>query len=153
MALDDDIRDMAQLPIFQGIEPEALRLMAFSAETKILRAGDVLFSRGDASDSGYLVVSGSFLIEQGEGAEGAARIISPHSLIGEMALVTATERPATIVAHEHSTVLKITRSVFHRVLKEYPRSAVRVRKALESRLVDFTSALATNQDLSDELKA
>ena len=58
MALDDDVRDLARLPLFQEIEPEALRLLAFSAETKILRLGDVLFRKGEPSDSGYFILSG-----------------------------------------------------------------------------------------------
>lgn len=141
MALEDDIRDMARLPIFQEIEPEALRLLAFSAETKILRKGDVLFRRGDPSDSGFLVLSGSFQIESPTKREGAEFVISAHCLIGEMALLTATERPATVTAREPSTVLKITRAVFQRVLKEHPKSAIRIRASLETRLARFTDEM------------
>jgi CRP-like cAMP-binding protein len=147
MALEDDIRDMAQLPIFQEIEPDALRLLAFSAETKILRKGDLLFRRGEVSDAGFLVLSGSFKIESPTKRDGAEFVIEPYSLIGEMALLTATERPATVTAREPSTVLRITRAVFHRVLKEHPKSAVRVRASIEARLARFTGGLASDQGL------
>ena len=147
MALEDDIRDMARLPIFQEMEPEALRLLAFSAETKILRKGDVLFRRGEISDSGFLVLSGSFVIDAPGKRDSADLLIAPYSLIGEMALLTATERPATVTAREPSTVLKMTRAVFHRVLKEHPKSAVRVRASLEARLSRFTGDLVSDQGL------
>jgi hypothetical protein len=147
MALEDDIRDMARLPIFQEMEPDALRLLAFSAETKILRKGDILFRRGEVSDSGFLVLSGSFHIDGPPKRDGAEFMIFPHSLIGEMALLTATERPATITAREPSTVLKVTRTTFHRVLKEHPKSAIRVRASLEARLSRFTGGLASDQGL------
>ena len=42
MALQDDIRGLASLAPFSDLEPEALRLVALSAETRILRAGDFL---------------------------------------------------------------------------------------------------------------
>ena len=102
MALEDDIRDMARLPIFKEIEPEALRLLAFSAETRILRRGDILFRRGDLSDSGFFVLSGSFVIEDAPQLDGADSIILPYALIGEMALLTGTERPITVTARDVS---------------------------------------------------
>jgi CRP-like cAMP-binding protein len=139
MALDDDVREMAQLPIFQELEPEALRLIAFSAETRILRMGDVLFTKGETSDGGFVVLSGSFEVESGSSL--GAQIVQAHSLIGEMALLTATERPATMVAREPSTVLVIRRSIFHRVLKEYPHSALRMRNSIESRLANFSAGI------------
>jgi CRP-like cAMP-binding protein len=147
MALEDDIRDMARLPIFQEMEPDALRLLAFSAETKILRKGDILFRRSEVSDSGFLVLSGSFQIDAPSHRDSTALVITPYSLIGEMALLTATERPATVTAREPSTVLKIPRTVFHRVLKEHPKSAIRVRASLEARLSRFTGGLASDQGL------
>lgn len=142
MALEEDIQNMARLPIFQEIEPDVLRLLAFSAETRILRKGDMLFRRGDLSDSGFFVLSGSFVIETTSDRDGAELVIKPHSLIGELALLTGTERPATVTAREPSTVLKISRGVFHRVLKEYPKSAISVRASLETRLARFTGGLA-----------
>jgi CRP-like cAMP-binding protein len=145
MALENDIRDMARLPIFQEIEQDALRLLAFSAETKILRKGDVLFHRGEESDSGFFVLSGSFQIEHQR--ESAEFVIHAYSLIGEMALLIGTERPATVIAREPSTVLKITRAVFHRVLQEHPKSAIRIRASLEGRLARFTGGLSTDTNL------
>lgn len=140
MALDDDVRDLARLPLFQEIEPEALRLLAFSAETKILRLGDVLFRKGEPSDAGYFVLSGSFQLED-PAREGSQKVIPAYTLIGEMALFTNTQRPATVIAREPSTVMKIGRHVFHRVLKEYPKTAVRIRVSLEARLVGLSDSL------------
>jgi len=141
MALDDDVRDLARVPLFQEIEPEALRLLAFSAETKILRLGDVLFRKGEPSDAGYFILSGSFQLED-PARPGMQKIIPSFTLIGEMALFTNTDRPATVIAREPSTVMKVGRHVFHRVLKEYPKSAIRIRAALEARLVGFSENLS-----------
>jgi CRP-like cAMP-binding protein len=130
MALMDDVRDLTRNPTLRDLEPEALRLIAFSAETRILRAGDILFRQGDISDGGYVVISGSIALE----SDGPVTIARAPMLLGDTALITETRRPATALAREPSSVLKISRSLFHRVLNEYPDSAVRLRRSLANRL-------------------
>ncbi len=130
MALGDHVRDLARNSTLGDLDPEALRLIAFSAETRMLRAGDVLFHRGDPSDGGYLVVSGALALQ----AEGTATIVRAPTLIGDAALLAATRRPATATACEPSSVLKIPRDLFRRVLNEYPDSAARLRRSMAERL-------------------
>ena len=68
MGLEDDIGKLARIPAFAVIEPEALRLIAFSAETRILRA-DVLFRRDEISNDGFVVLAGSIAMDaSGDGA-------------------------------------------------------------------------------------
>ena len=131
MALQDDVRTLASLPAFRDLDPEAVRLIAFSAETRILRAGDVLFRRGEASDGGYVVLSGLVGLEAAPGRETLVR--SP-ALLGEMALVAETLRPVTAVAREPASVLKGPRMLYRRILAEYPESAARVRAGAAARL-------------------
>jgi CRP-like cAMP-binding protein len=134
VALEDDIRRLARISIFRAMETDALRLIAFGAETKILRAGDILFRRGDKSDAGFILLRGSIALQENDDGSAASQIIEPDSLIGEVALVVETERPATAIARGPSTVLKISRTLFHRVLREYPQSAVRLRATMADEL-------------------
>ena len=131
MALQDDVRNLASLPAFRDLDPEAVRLIAFSAETRILRTGDVLFRRGDASDGGFVVLSGAIGVEDATGRE---TLVQSPALLGEMALVAETLRPATAVAREPTSVLKVPRVLYRRILAEYPDSAARVRAAVAARL-------------------
>jgi CRP-like cAMP-binding protein len=143
MGLEDDIGKLARVPAFAEIEPEALRLIAFSAETRILRAGDVLFRRDEISNDGFVVLAGSIAMDaSGDGAV-TARIVRPPALIGDLALLTQTRRPATAIAREPSTVLRISRLLFRRVLNEFPDSAERLRQSLGARLLQFTGELAS----------
>ncbi len=143
MALEDDISKLALIPTFAPLEQDALRLIAFSAETKILRAGDVLFRRDEPSNGGFVVLSGSIALDATESGAGTARIVRAPALIGEAALLTQTTRPATAIAREPANLLRISRQLFHRVLGEYPRSADALRQALGARLRHFTSELGT----------
>ena len=145
MGLEDDIGKLARIPAFAVIELEALRLIAFSAETRILRAGDVLFRRDEISNDGFAVLAGSIAMDaSGDGAV-TARIVRPPGLIGDLALLTQTRRPATAIAREPSTVLRISRQLFHRVLREFPDSAERLRQSLSARLLQFTGELSAVQ--------
>ena len=141
MALEDDVVALASHPTLAALEPGALRLLAFSAETRILRAGDVLFRRDDPSDGGFFILSGAVALDPTNEGGNAARILGPGTLIGDMALIARTKRPATAVAREHTSVLKIPRALFHRILNEHPRSAERLRRHLSDRLHEFAQEL------------
>lgn len=143
MALGDDIKLFEQIPIFQLLEPDALRLLAFSAETKLLRAGDVLYAAPARLECGYIVVKGTLAIFNNREALGeAARIVQSPGLIGELAMIAPTEPSGSIIAREPTTLLRVSRAVFHRVLGEYPRSAEAVRRMVSDRLSSLSSQLA-----------
>lgn len=142
MRLEEDIGKLARHPTFAVIEPEALRLIAFSAERRMLHAGDVLFRRDEISNGGFLVLSGSIAVDPSGHGAATARIVRPPGLIGDLALLTHTRRPGTAIAREPSTVLRISRQLFHRVLQEFPESAQRLRQSLSERLLQFTGELA-----------
>jgi CRP-like cAMP-binding protein len=141
MVRDDDLHDLTRHPILAVLEPEALRFIALSAAQRILRNGEVLFRRDEPSDGGYFLRSGSVVFEPAGEARGE-KIIRPPTLIGEMALIAPTRRPATAVAREPSGVLQISRTLFQRALAESPRSAERVRRLLEKRLHGFAQELS-----------
>jgi CRP-like cAMP-binding protein len=141
MALDDDVAKLTRHPIFAALEPDALRLLAFSAETRNLRAGDILFRRDDVSNGGFVVLSGSIALDASEGGAPAARVVRPPALIGEIALLARTNRPATAIAREPSNVLRISQQLFRRVLSEDPAGAERLRRSLAERLGEFTADL------------
>jgi CRP-like cAMP-binding protein len=141
VALEDDIRKLSRISIFRAMEIDALRLIAFGAETRILRAGDVLFRSGDKSDAGFIVLSGSVALDEKNDGSPPAHIVRPDALIGEVALLVETERRATAMAREPTTVLKISCELFHRVLREYPESAKRLKAAMASELRSFVREL------------
>ena len=105
MALQDDVRNLASLPAFRDLDPEAVRL--------------------------FVVLSGAIGVEDATGRE---TLVRAPALLGEMALVAETLRPATAIAREPTSVLKVPRVLYRRILAEYPDSAARVRAAVAARL-------------------
>jgi CRP-like cAMP-binding protein len=141
VSLEDDTQSLARHPTLGALEADALRLLAFSAETRILRKGDVLFRRDEPSDGGFYVLSGAIALEDTDSGGQGPRVLGPGTLIGDMALITKTKRPATAVACEPTSVLKIPRALFQRILNEHPRSAEQLRRHLAERLRGFTGDL------------
>jgi CRP-like cAMP-binding protein len=140
MALDADVQRLAAIPLLAEIEIDALRLIAFSAETRILRSGDLLFTKGEKSTGGHVVVSGAVALLTSDDGGPAAQTVGPGALVGEMALIAETVRPATAIARLPTVVMFIPRTLFHRVLREYPGGAARLRAAIEANLRNFTTA-------------
>jgi CRP-like cAMP-binding protein len=141
MSLEQDLRNLSKVPIMQVLEEDARRLLAFSGEAKVLRAGDILFSTGEPSDGGYVLTRGSVSLSRGDESSSKSRVILPVSLIGEIALISETTRMATATAREPSAVMKISRSLFHRILHEYPQSAEHLREIISKRLRNFSLEL------------
>lgn len=136
MTLEQEIRRMAAIPLLAEVEQEALRLIAFSGETRIFRAGDVLFRRGEVADGGFILLVGSIALEGSPDGRIPKQIVGPGTLIGGRALISELPRPTTAMAREPTTVLKITRRLFYRVLNEFPDSADRVRRYLARDLAE-----------------
>lgn len=141
MTLDDDIENLGRIPLFATFEPAALRMLAFSAETRLLHPGDVLFRRGETSDCGFILTMGAIGLDPGDGSPPESTL-APWTLIGETALVTPTRRPATAVAKEPSTVLRVGRALFLRIVEQHPATAARAREYFRVRLVDFARTIS-----------
>src|SRR5579864_5229875 len=111
-------------------------MLAIGSEQREVARGDRLFSRDDEADSGFVVQSGAFRVDDGLGAETIAR---PGMLMGELALIVSMRRPSTATALEYSTVIRITRSLFQRVLENDPSAARRLRDEFALRSSQLTS--------------
>lgn len=134
MALNQDIEILRQVPLFGVLDREALRLIAFSAESRIFRAGDVVFRRGEASDGAYVVTSGTVALDAADNGAPTPHLARAGVLIGELALIVDTVRPATAIVREPASLLRITRANFRRMLEEYPEAAVALRNDLAARM-------------------
>jgi CRP-like cAMP-binding protein len=113
-------------------------MLAIGSEQRDFARGALLFNAGDDADAGYIVQRGAFRIED----EGGAEIIAgPGALIGELALVVAMPRPSTAIALEHSSVIRVARSLFQRVLESDPAAARRLRDEFANRTSQLASEI------------
>lgn len=129
MALDDDIRILSGVRLFEGFTQEQLRLLAFGAETVQLPAERKLYREDDEADSAYVVVSGRIALYREAGDErlelGSA---GPGAMLGELALIADTRRLTSASAAVDSEIIRLNRKMFHRILEEYPEVATRLHE-------------------------
>ncbi len=134
MVLDDDIAFLRNVPTFRALGPDGLRVLAISAEQIHLRSGDTLFEEGEPADSAYVVVAGAIRLRTARSKADEPNIVRTGSMIGEMALMIETDRPAQATALQPSTLMRITRSVFMRMLEGEPKAALMLREFLKQRI-------------------
>jgi CRP-like cAMP-binding protein len=137
MSIEDDIRFFERVSTLALLGREPLRILAIGAESRYVHGGDILFRTGESADAAYVVQEGSFRLASEQKGE-AGVTVGPGALIGEMALLTETKRPATATACEPSTVMRIPRTLFLKMLEGYPDAAARLRDSLLARTEQAT---------------
>jgi CRP-like cAMP-binding protein len=136
MSIDDDVALLERVPTLRLLGRESLRMLAIGSEQREVARGAVLFQQGEDADSGFVVQRGGFRIDDGAGAEMTA---GPGALLGELALVVAMRRPSSATALEQSIVIRISRSLFQRVLESDPAAARRLRDEFVTRTSQIAS--------------
>ena len=143
MSLEDDIAFFEQVPTFAVLGKQALRILAIGAETRQLPSGAVLFYAGELADGGYVVHEGSLLLEPNSPLEGEQFTAGPGTLVGELALLTDRVCAATAIAKEPTVVIRISRSLFRKMLEGYPAAAEKLRDMVVDRVDGWTRELAS----------
>ena len=146
MAIDDDITFLERVPTLSLLGRQALRILAIGAETRYIHSGEVLFKRGDEADGAYVIQEGRLKLSSNGGNE---LTVGPCTLLGEVALFSETRRPATARALEPSTVLRIPRFLFVRMLDSFPEAARKLREILAARLDQATREISNVRAVLD----
>jgi CRP-like cAMP-binding protein len=133
MTIEDDIAFFERVPTLGLLGRDALRILAIGAESRYVHGGEKLFGVGEEADAGYVIQEGSFSLSTGNAEETEPLVVGRGTLIGELALITETTRPATATAREPSTVLRIPRGLFLKMLDGYPGAAEKLRDILAAR--------------------
>lgn len=147
METRERIELLAKVPLFSGLTPAALELVAGVASDESYERGTKIFEHGSVGDKLYIVVSGRVRISRdmpGMGEEALA-ILDPGAIFGEMALLDDTPRSADARAHESCTLVVLSREVFEDLLFLHKDLAYEVLwsmvRILSSRLRETTDKL------------
>src|ERR1039458_6425785 len=150
MSLEHDITFFEQVPTFAVLGKPALRILAIGAETRHLWTRALLFYAGELADGGYIVQEGSLLLEPNSPLEGEQFTAGPGSLVGELALLTDTVCAATAIAKGPTVVIRISRSLFKKMLEGYPAAAQNLRDMVAERVDRWTRELGGVKQAMDK---
>lgn len=117
--------------VFAEVEAEDLAPMAHAAEEQSFAAGETILEEGELGDVLYLLVDGRVTVRRG-GVTLAT--LGPGETFGEMAVLDAEPRSATVVAEVDTTCLAIASEDFYDVLREQVEIAEGVIRMLTHRL-------------------
>jgi CRP-like cAMP-binding protein len=134
VTIEDDIAILSRVPTFAKFGFAALQIVAIGSEARQLADGETLFTAGETTDAGYVIQVGSLRLTTNDPKSESAIAFGPGTLIGELALLTETVCPATAVAVEPTTVIRISRNLFRKVLEGFPDAAALMRDRLAVRV-------------------
>jgi CRP-like cAMP-binding protein len=123
-------------PLFRGLAPMIIERLASHAVVQSVKAGTVLFSKGDRGSGLYAVCSGSVRISalSDQGKDAVFNLIFAGEIFGEIALLDGGERTADALAVEDCQFLIIERRDLLPLMREYPEIAFKMIEVLCSRL-------------------
>ena len=136
MTLTADVMTLANAPLFREFNEEQLRLIAFGARKRPFRAGDVVFREGRPAEGAAIVAEGRLTIENEAGERGTA---PTHALLDEIALLSRRPHVYTATAEVDGALMVVDRTLFRRMLDEFPEIADRTRERFERRLVGLVT--------------
>jgi CRP/FNR family cyclic AMP-dependent transcriptional regulator len=132
------------------LPPELAAPLFATARTQRLRADQTLFTAGDPGDGCYRVEQGLLKVSvvSPSGSERILAILGPGALVGELAMIDAQPRSASVVAARDSELSFISRSAFEAIAKTHPDIYRHIVKLLAQRLRDTNMVVAAMSFLS-----
>jgi len=134
LTIGERIQTLGMCPVFTGVAPDGLALLAEMLETERYRAGEAVFECGDPSDRAFVVASGSLSVCV-PGQPTPVRTLGPGDLVGEYGMFSGMTRTATLRAAADAVLLSLEYPRFRAFLLQCPEGALVLLKAAVERLV------------------
>ena len=110
---------LLETPMFDNLDPAELRQVVHIVEATPVKAGEVVFSEGDAGDAWYVVYSGGVeVLKQTPDGENVIAALEPRSCFGEISILDGLPRSATVRAAEDSVIFRIPRDAFDELIRQ-----------------------------------
>jgi CRP-like cAMP-binding protein len=142
MLLQDEVKMLKQVPLFAGVSPSKLKLLAFTSARVAFRAGESLFLQGDVGDAAYVILSGKAdILIMGANGEIKVAEVGQNAIVGEIAILCDVNRTATVKALTQVEALRIDKENFCKLLSDFPEMTIEMVRVLAERLLHTTAEL------------
>jgi len=127
---------LKDISLFSAIDDESLKYLERVAAKKSFPKNTILFTKGDETDSLYIIQSGKVktIIIDEEGKEMILSTLGAGEYFGEMSLIDKKPRSATVMTKTPTQMLIIHRDDFLKVFKSNPDMVYDLFKVLLKRL-------------------
>ncbi len=130
---------LAHVPIFAGLEPEHREQVAAGARAGHVAAGEWLFHEGEPPDCMYVVRAGRLEVVD-EVSQTVIRELGRGDALGELALLTDSQRSASVRAARATDVIAIDRDDFEALLESSPALSRALNRSLARQLRETRAA-------------
>jgi CRP/FNR family transcriptional regulator, cyclic AMP receptor protein len=115
-------------PFFKELEPELIDQVASHAITRVVKAGTVIYGKGDPGDSLFAVITGTVQISvpSVEGKDTVFAQLAAGEIVGEIALLDGRPRSADVAAVTDCELMVINRRDFVPLIHDHPELAFRL---------------------------
>jgi NTE family protein len=128
---------LVRATLFAGLDDQALRAIELIAHPRYYSTGQVICRQGDPSDSLFVLRRGgaqAFVVPVSGSAATMVARLRPGDVIGEIGVLEAVPRSATVVAGSEAVALEIRADDFARLLASQPRLQENLAHVLAGRL-------------------
>ncbi len=134
--LHTDVCSLQQIPMFRGVEPAKLKLIALASERTSYKPGEQLLIEGGRADAVFVIIEGEArIIRHGTSEDIELATVRSGSVVGDMGVVLDRPYSGTIVAATPVVALKIDKRTFLELLAQIPQFSLAVIRELASRLL------------------
>jgi CRP/FNR family transcriptional regulator, cyclic AMP receptor protein len=122
MDRDETVRLISGTPLFSGLDPEGLELLAEKAGASSFGKGQTIFLETDIGGALFIVAQGQVKVSvtSPEGAELILTTLRPPDAFGELPLIDGGPRSASATAMVPTTLLRLDRSTLLDVIGRRP---------------------------------
>ncbi len=135
MALEEDVRILSGVRLFDGFTQEQLRLLAFGGEAMRLPERRVLYREGDEADCAFVIVDGAVdLSQERNGQRILVRRVGPGAILGELAMIADANRLTDATTAADTALIRLGRKQFRKILEEFPDLATLLHSRISEEL-------------------
>jgi len=115
-------------PFFKGLKPELIDQVGSHAITRVVKAGTVIYGKGDPGDSLFAVITGivQISVPSVEGKDTVFAQLASGEIVGEIALLDGRPRSADVAAVTDCELMVINRRDFVPLIHDHPELAFRL---------------------------
>jgi CRP-like cAMP-binding protein len=123
---------LANTSLFGAMEPATLQHMARIAEWRVIAAGALVFSKGDAGEHLFVISKGhvKIIASTSDGREVVLNLLGPRAVFGEMAFADGGRRTADAVTTEATELLALSRRRLLPLIVSQPDLVLQMMAAL-----------------------
>ncbi len=136
---------LAQIPLFEGLTDDDREALAMRLTERRFKAGEAVFSKGDAGSAMYVVLSGSAQIFLPPADANTPRVVLKDmrtgAYFGELSLFDDKPRSASVEAMVDTVLLELTRDELGEHLSRSKSAALAILSEMAERLRETNSML------------